>query len=166
MLKLKLQYFGELTHWKRPWCWERWKAEEGGDREWDGWKTSLTRWTWVWASSGSSWWIGRLGVLQSMGLQRVRHDCVTELNRGRKQKWEKKSCIIDSWKSSPGKGKIKYKAQSLPGIQWTANRPFCLEQNEQERIVGDEVRKIMGDQITRDLQAMMRSLDLIMIYEK
>ena len=27
MLKLKLQYFGtsceELTHWKRPWCWER-----------------------------------------------------------------------------------------------------------------------------------------------
>ena len=30
MLKLKLQYFGhlmqELTHWKRPWCWKRWKA--------------------------------------------------------------------------------------------------------------------------------------------
>ena len=31
MLKLKLQYFGhpckELTHWKRPWCLERLKAE-------------------------------------------------------------------------------------------------------------------------------------------
>ena len=30
MLKLKLQYFAswceELTHWKRPWCWERFKA--------------------------------------------------------------------------------------------------------------------------------------------
>ena len=30
MLKLKLQYFGhlceELTHWKRPWCWERLKV--------------------------------------------------------------------------------------------------------------------------------------------
>ena len=36
MLKLKLQYFGhlieELTHWKRPGCWERLKAEEGSDR--------------------------------------------------------------------------------------------------------------------------------------
>ena len=40
MLKLKLQYFGHLmrrlTHWKRPWCWERLKAGEGEDREWDG----------------------------------------------------------------------------------------------------------------------------------
>ena len=42
----------ELTHWKRPWCWERWKAGgEGDDRGWDGWMTSLTRWTWGWASS-------------------------------------------------------------------------------------------------------------------
>ena len=41
MLKLKLQYFAtwceEMTHWKRPWCWERLKAGgEGDDREWDG----------------------------------------------------------------------------------------------------------------------------------
>ena len=38
MLKLKLQYFGhlmeELTHWKRPWCWEGLEAGgEGDDRE-------------------------------------------------------------------------------------------------------------------------------------
>ena len=27
----------ELTHWKRPWCWEKLKAEgEGGGRGWDG----------------------------------------------------------------------------------------------------------------------------------
>ena len=27
----------KLTHWKRPWCWERLKAEgEGDDRGWDG----------------------------------------------------------------------------------------------------------------------------------
>ena len=26
----------ELTHWKRPWCWERPKAGEGDDRGWDG----------------------------------------------------------------------------------------------------------------------------------
>ena len=33
MLRLELQYFGQLTHWKRPWCWERLKAVgEGDDR--------------------------------------------------------------------------------------------------------------------------------------
>ena len=41
---------------------------------------SLTRWTWIWASSGSWWWTGKPGVLQSMGSQRVGHDWVTELN--------------------------------------------------------------------------------------
>ena len=40
----------ELTHWKRPWCWERLKAGgEGDDRGWDGWVASPTQWTWVWA---------------------------------------------------------------------------------------------------------------------
>ena len=40
-----------LTHWKRPWCWERLKAaREGDNRGWDGWLASLTRWTWVRAS--------------------------------------------------------------------------------------------------------------------
>ena len=41
---------------------------------------SLTQWTWVWVNSGSWWWTGRPGVLQSMRLQRVRHDLATELN--------------------------------------------------------------------------------------
>ena len=69
----------ELTHWKRLWCWERLKAGgEGDDRGWDGWMASLTRWTWVWVSSWSWWWIGKPCVLQSMGLQRVGHDWVTE----------------------------------------------------------------------------------------
>ena len=42
---------------------------------------SLTRWTWVWASSGSRLWTENPGVLQSMGSQRVGHDWVnwTEL---------------------------------------------------------------------------------------
>ena len=49
----------ELTHWKRPWCWERLKAGEGGDnRGWDGWMASSTQWTWVWVNSGSWWWTG------------------------------------------------------------------------------------------------------------
>ena len=71
MLKLKLQYFGhkELTHLKRPWCWERLKARgEGDNRVWDGWMASPTQWRWVCVNSGSLWWTGRPGVLQSMGL--------------------------------------------------------------------------------------------------
>ena len=63
-------WYKELTHWKRPWCWARLKAEgEGDDRGWDGWMASLTRWTWVWASTRCWWWTGKLGVLQSTGSQ-------------------------------------------------------------------------------------------------
>ena len=59
----------ELTHWKRPWCWERLRAGgEGNDRGWDGWIASLTRWTWVWVNSGGWWWTGRPGMLQSIGV--------------------------------------------------------------------------------------------------
>ena len=40
----------ELTHWRRPWCWERLKTgEEREDRGWNGWMISLTRWTTAWA---------------------------------------------------------------------------------------------------------------------
>ena len=71
----------ELTHLRRPWCWEKLKVEgEGDDREWDGWMASLTQWTWVWVNSGSCWWTGRPGMLQSMGSQRAGHDWVTERN--------------------------------------------------------------------------------------
>ena len=72
----------ELTHWKRPRCWERLKTGgEGDDRGWDGWTASPTQWTWVWASSTSWRWTRKPGVLQSMWSQRVGHDWVTELNR-------------------------------------------------------------------------------------
>ena len=85
MLKLKLQYFGHLM-WRtdsleKTLILGRLKAGgEGDDREWDGWMASLTRWTWVWASSGNWWWTGKPSMLQSMGLQRVGHDWVAELN--------------------------------------------------------------------------------------
>ena len=81
MLKLKLQYFGqvseELTHWKRPWCWEGLGVGgEGDDRGWDGWMASPTRWTWVWVNFG----IGDgQGGLESQELQRVGHDWAIEL---------------------------------------------------------------------------------------
>ena len=68
---------------ERLWCWERLKAEGIVDcRRWDGWMAS-SQWIWVWASSWSWWWTGKLGVLQSMGSQRVGHDWVTELNWAR-----------------------------------------------------------------------------------
>ena len=83
MLKLKLQYLAtwckELTHLKRPWCWERLGAGgEGDDRGWDGWMASPTWWTWVWVNSSSWWWRGRPGVLQSMRLQEL--DMTERLN--------------------------------------------------------------------------------------
>ena len=74
MLKLKLQYFGHLM--RRADSFEKslmlGKIEvrrRRGDRWWDGWMASLTRWTWIWASSESWWWTGNPGVLQSMGSQ-------------------------------------------------------------------------------------------------
>ena len=73
MLKLSRANWHEMpTYWERPWCWERLRAGgEGGDRGWDGWMASLTRWTRAWASSERWWRTRKPGVLQSMGLQRV-----------------------------------------------------------------------------------------------
>ena len=85
MLKLKLQYFGHLI--QRVASFEKTlmlgKIKGGrrrDDRGWDGWMASPTQWTWVGVNSGSWWWTGRPGVLQSMGSQRVKHDWATELN--------------------------------------------------------------------------------------
>ena len=85
MLKLKLQYFGHLM--QRTDSLEKTLMLgkiEGGRRRgrqrirWlDGITDSMA---WVWASSGSWWWTGKPGVLQSMGSQRVGHDWVTKLN--------------------------------------------------------------------------------------
>ena len=68
MLKLKLQYFGHLM----------WRTDslekilmlgkvEGRRRGWQRmrWLDGTTQWTWVWASSGSLWWTGKPGLLQS-----------------------------------------------------------------------------------------------------
>ena len=69
----------ELTHEKRPWCWEKLKAGgEGDDWGWDGCRAPLTQWTWVWASSGRLWRTGKPGVLLSMRWRTVGHDWVTE----------------------------------------------------------------------------------------
>ena len=57
------------------------KAEgEGIDRGWDTWMVSLMPCRWGWVGSGSWWWTGKPGVLQSVRSQRVGHECATELN--------------------------------------------------------------------------------------
>ena len=43
---------------------------EGDDRGWDGWMASLTWQAWVWVNSGSWWWTGSTGVLQSWGCKK------------------------------------------------------------------------------------------------
>ena len=81
MLKLKLQYLSHLMRrtekilllgkieGRRRRGWERMRC----------WMTSPTQWTCIWVNSGSWWWTGRPGVLQSMGSQKDGHDWATEL---------------------------------------------------------------------------------------
>ena len=74
-------WWEELTHFKRPWCWERLKeAGEGDDRGWDAWMASPTQWTWVWVNM--SWVIDGqtdLACCITWGC-RFGHDWATELN--------------------------------------------------------------------------------------
>ena len=85
MLKLKLQYFGHLMRridsLEKILRLEKTEGRrEGDDRGWDGWMASLTRWTFVWASSRRLLWTGNPSVLQHKGLQRVWYNWATELN--------------------------------------------------------------------------------------
>ena len=71
----------ELTHWKRPWCWEGLGAGgEGDDRGCDGWMASLARWTWVLSELRELVMDREAWHARFMGSQRVRHDWATELN--------------------------------------------------------------------------------------
>ena len=94
-----------LLIWKDPDAGKDWRREDKGTTGWNGWMASPTWWTWVWVSSGSWWWTGRPDVLQSMGLQRVRHDWANELNWTDKTKKLRFGCSIsESSKESLGFG--------------------------------------------------------------
>ena len=71
----------------KDWMWE--EKETTAD---DGCMASSTQQTWVWVSSRSWWWTGKPGMLQSMRLQRARHDWATELN------W------TDTWEQETARG--------------------------------------------------------------
>ena len=63
----------------KDWCWEGLGAGgEGDDRGWDGWMASLTRWTWVWVTSGRWRWQGGLACCNSWGHKES--DMTKELN--------------------------------------------------------------------------------------
>ena len=71
----------DMKNWligKDPEAGKDWRPQEKVPTEDEtvGWH----HWLDGWASSGSWWWTGKLVMLQSMGLQSVRHDWVTELN--------------------------------------------------------------------------------------
>jgi len=104
-----------LIHLKRLWCWEGLGVgREGDNRRWDGWMTSLTRWTWVWVDSRSWWWTERPDVLRFMGWQRVGHNWVTELN------WTDSSCSI--WEVTFNMKKIPAIMYTLLYLKWITNR--------------------------------------------
>ena len=85
MLKLKLQYFGHLM-WRTD-SFEktlmlgkiesRRRRGQQRMRLLDGITDSMDI---SWVNSKSWWWAGRPGIRQSMGLQRIGHDSVNELN--------------------------------------------------------------------------------------
>ena len=71
----------EMTHLKRPWCWEWLKGGgEEDDRGWDGWMASLTLWTWVWATPGVGDGQGGLACCRPWGHKELD---MTKLNWGR-----------------------------------------------------------------------------------
>ena len=134
-LMLKLQYFAtwceELTHWKRPWCWERLKAGgEGDNRGWDGWiaspdsmDMSLSKLSW--------WWTGKPGVLQSMEL-----DTTERLNW---TDWEEQQINI-LWVSVP---------ENVRPSGWTELRKeFCIWEDRKACVTAaEEVGASWGGQV-------------------
>ena len=83
MLKVKLQYFGYLMRTadsleKSLMLGKIEVRREKGIRGWNGWVASPMQWMWTWANFRRWWGIGRPGMLQSMGSQRVREDWAIE----------------------------------------------------------------------------------------
>ena len=69
----------KLTHWKRPWCWERLKAGgEGDNRGWDGWMHRWLNGHEFEQIPGGSEGQGSLACYSPWGSQWVRCDLATK----------------------------------------------------------------------------------------
>ena len=72
---------------------------------------SPTQWTWVWANSRRWWRRGKLGMLQSMGSQRVGHNQVTQQVCRHQTGWNQKPDDWGAWNTTlfpphqPGRGR-------------------------------------------------------------
>ena len=94
-------WYKELTHLKRPWCWERLKAGgEGDDRGWHGWMASPTQWTWVWLISGFG--DGQEGLVCCGSLGRKELDMTERLNWTEGKVWEWSSLVHNGKEFWPG----------------------------------------------------------------
>ena len=84
MLKLKLQYFGLLMRrtdsFEKTLMLGKIEGRRTRGRQRMRWLDDFTNSMDMSLSSGSWWWTGKPGVLQSMGSQRVRYDWATKLN--------------------------------------------------------------------------------------
>ena len=115
-LMLKLQYLGHLIRrgdsLKMALILGKIEGREESGR--DGWMASLIPWTWVWANSRRWWRTGKPGVLQSMGMQIVRHNSVTEHQRSQ---W---GCdvwaLACKWR--------KWSLENIWGRQFGVTKPF------------------------------------------
>ena len=71
------------------------RRRKGGQRM-RRWMTSLTQWTWVWASFRTWWRTKKPGGLQSLGLQRVGHDWTTTILLLQLSRWDMLKNLIVS----------------------------------------------------------------------
>ena len=146
-LMLKLHYFSQLMistdSLERRWFWESLKkGGDADDRGWDGWMASLTRWTWVWISSRSWWWTGKPDVLQSMGSQKVRHSCASELIHWKESCWNWSSNILATLCESQLTGKTLM-LETIEGQEEKDDRGW--DDWRHHRLNGHESQQTPGD---------------------
>ena len=115
---------------------------------------SPTQWTWVWTSSGSWWWTGKTGVLQSMGSQKAGHNWVTGLTWTSRRSNQSILKEINPEYSLQGL-MLKLKLQYFGYLMWTAN---SLEKTLMLGKIEDRRRR--GQQRKRWLDGITDSMDM------